>query len=344
MTRILYLATLLFTLTSCHADSIAQNDEQLQWADSTMWFEGQKRLGSVDCSRPDVFYLLPTCLFAWQDDSGNTHYNADPTQPSHRQAWTLSAQLADTVFATRANLFLPYYRQCTFETFSDMDATLRQEAIDTATRDVEDAFDYYIRHLNNGRPFILAGYSQGAMMAVRLLRHMSDDAYQRMVAAYVVGYGITEADTVRGTNRLQHIRPATDSVSTGVTVCLNSVTDTSAVNPVLCGGNIACINPVSWTTTDSPAVLLPAGAEPQADDPRFGYATAVKPAVEGAEVTVSANPERHVLVVSGVDADRYYLPAFSYLFPKGNLHLQELFFYGDLLRRNVLLRQSKMGW
>ena len=339
MTTQRHIFLLLLLIFSCRAAIAAPPKGGLDWSDNTLWYEGDVRLSAtqIDGSQPDVFYILPTCVFAWKDAEGVTHYNADPRNAAHRKAWQLSAELADTIFATQANLFLPYYRQGTFGT---PDKATHDAAASTARTDVVEAFNYYLNHLNAGRPFILAGFSQGAKMVVALLKSMDDDTYRRLIAAYVVGYGITAEDTVRGANSLQHIRLAQDSTSRGVTVCFNSVTTTQAINPSLCGKNIACINPVSWTTSPAPATLLPAGGTPAQDDPRFPYGTAVVPSVQGGEVTVSVDQQHKVLVVKGLDTPRYCLPSLSSMFPEGNLHLQELFFYADHLRRNVLLRSS----
>ena len=55
-------------------------------------------------------------------------------------------------------------------------------------------------------------------------------------------------------------------------------------------------------------------------------------------VTVCVNKELKVLVVDGLDTPRYTLPSLKDMFPEGNLHLQELFFYAEHLRENVKLR------
>lgn len=310
----------------------------LDWANKSLWYDGNNRLANINPSEPDVIYFLPTCLTAWTDESGTAHYNGDPTRADHLKAWKLSAELADTIFATRANLFLPYYRQVVFEGFEGEHAA---SAWQTATLDATQAFDYYMKHYNNGRPFILAGYSQGGMMVKEVLKHMDDAAYDKLIAAYVVGYGVTPTDTVtQPGHRSSHIVLAKDSMSCGVTVNFNSVTTTAAVSPLLCSNNIGCINPVSWTTDATPATLLRAGQESKADDVRFPYATAVAAADPQASVTVSVDPANHVLIVNGVDAQRYHLPALDSFFKVGNLHLQELFFYADYLRHNVIVRSN----
>ncbi len=336
---LLILQQMCMACSSNTGNENTDNNVSLDWADKNLWFEGDTRLTHTDASQPDVFYLLPTCVTAWADSAGGTHYNADPTSTAHREAWQLSAELADTIFATHANLYLPYYRQAVFE---GLEGEHAEDAYAVATRDAIDAFDYYLKHYNNGRRFILAGYSQGGKMVAEILKHMDDDTYSRLIAAYVVGFGITAADTVtQAGHRMPHIRLATDSIATGVTVNFNSVTTTDAICPLLCRDNIGCINPVSWTTDNKPATLLAAGEKGKADDARFPYATAAAPSQPGTAVTVAIDTAHRVLVVSGIDAQRYFLPDLQHFFPVGNLHLQELFFYGDLLRHNVLLRSQQ---
>lgn len=344
MKHSLFLPLLLTLIMQqvCVACSHENHDDTpttaLDWADKSLWYDGNNRLANINQSEPDVVYFLPTCLTAWTDESGTVHYNADPTHADHLEAWKLSAELADTIFATHANLFLPYYRQAVFEGLEGEHAA---KAWQTATLDATEAFDYYMKHYNNGRPFILAGYSQGGQMVKEVLKHMDDDAYSHLIAAYVVGYGVTPEDTVtQPGHHTPHIVLAKDSTSCGVTVNFNSVTTTAAISPLLCGNNIGCINPVSWTTTATPATLLSAGQAGKMDDARFPYATAVAASDPQKPVTVTVDPANHVLIVNGIDAQRYHLAALDSFFKVGNLHLQELFFYSDYLRRNVIVRSN----
>ncbi len=338
--RTLYSLVVALAFMSCAArnNSTKGTDASLDWSDKNLWFEGQKRLAAVDGNLPDVFYLLPTCVVDWTDTAGVMHHNADPSNSNHREAWRLSAELADTIFATRANLFLPYYRQATFNALEGDEA---EAASKMAVGDVLDAFDYYLKHYNHGRKFVLAGYSQGGHMVKEVLKHIDDDTYKRLIAAYVVGYGVTASDTITQTgHHTSHIKLATDSASRGVTVNFNSVTSADAMCPLLCDGNIGCINPVSWTTDSTAATLVKAGAHPKPDDSRFPYGTAAVPRDNATAVTVSVDTAHKVLTVRGIDAKRYAFDGLKDFFPVGNLHLQELFFYGDCLRHNVLLRSG----
>ena len=100
----------------------------------------------------------------------------------------------DRMLAGELNFYSPYYRQVTLETIAD--TALVAERSPLAMGDVLKSFDYYLEHYNGGKPFILAGFSQGAMAVVELLKHLDNDAASRMVAAYVIGWKVTDADTI----------------------------------------------------------------------------------------------------------------------------------------------------
>ena len=174
--------------------------------------------------------------------------------------------------------------------------------------DVKRAFDYYLEHENGGRPFILAGFSQGAKAVVELLKDMPSGVYERLVAAYVIGYNVSE----REAEYFKTIEAARDSVDTGVTVCYNSVDSVDAICPVL-SDSYLCINPVNWKTDGSPAYL-------------------------NDSVTVRIDTKHHVLLVDGFDEKQYYLPCWARCSRRASYHLQELTFYQDCLNRNVKQR------
>ena len=65
-----------------------------------------------------------------------------------------------------------YYRQVGLESFK-MPLADFLEASRKPYQDVKDAFYYYLEHYNEGRPFILAGHSQGSAMLLELMRRES---------------------------------------------------------------------------------------------------------------------------------------------------------------------------
>lgn len=72
-----------------------------------------------------------------------------------------------------------------------------------------------------------------------------------MVAAYVLGYKVTPADTLASTN----IKAAQGPDDIGVTICYNSVSDVKYIQPVVAAPCAFCINPVNWRTDEVLATL-----------------------------------------------------------------------------------------
>ena len=303
--------------------------QALDYGDADLWWASD----STAKHDIDVFYVLPTCVGAWTDAAGTTHFNADAYSAKHRKAWLLSCRLAKDIFGNGTNLFLPYYRQATFGSPS---TPAQADSIRSIARgDMLAAFEHYMKHYNHGRRFILAGFSQGACLLVDIVKSLDSRALSRMVAAYAVGGNVTRSD-------LKHpnVKAARSATDTGVIVCFNSWAKMSGEKPrnALFPHNVVCINPITWSTSSRKATLLPAGSTPKAHDPNFPYGTSVVPATEGAAVTVAVDKSNHMLMVEGIDPKVYSLPKMSNYFPLGSLHLQELFFYADALRKNVKVR------
>ena len=71
-----------------------------------------------------------------------------------------------------------------------------EAALELAYRDVLAAFRRWVDHHNAGRPFILAGHSQGAIHGLRLLRECVSGTKlrRRLIAAYLIGINIGPDD------------------------------------------------------------------------------------------------------------------------------------------------------
>lgn len=279
------------------------------YADPDCWYDNGK---AVDPALADVFYILPTCVHDWTDSIGTEHYLASRTDPEQRRRMLPSYQLADDIFADSANFFAPYYSQVTLESWTESDEVL-EARFSIAMSDIREAFDYYLRHQNQGRPFVLAGFSQGGKCVVELVKSMEPETYSRMVAAYVCGYRVTEQDVARSS----HLRPALKSDDTGVTIVYNTVSDTLGITPRLSEGNVWISNPASWT-----------------QDEEFHRLND--------EVSIRIDQQHKVLIADGIDAEQQFIPQYAELFPLGCLHLLELTLYHDQLQRNVKQRIASM--
>ena len=201
----------------------------------------------------DVFYLYPT---AWQ--------KTNPTDPNVCQIDNASMKmgapavfaLQATAFETVGNIYAPYYRQADAAYILSVRPEERDEVMRGIPKsDAIAAFDYYIEHYNSGRPFILAGHSQGSMVLMYLLSEYMKEhpqVYGRMIAAYVIGYSVTDDYLAKN----PHLKFAKGPDDTGVIVSYNTQAPNVAANgnPVVLPGAIA-INPITWTREETLAPI-----------------------------------------------------------------------------------------
>ncbi|WAI02282.1 DUF3089 domain-containing protein [Methanogenium organophilum] len=220
------------------ADSgTAESAQNPDYADEYYWVS----LPSID-KAVDVFYVYPTV-------SANITGQMDITSADERSLAEGIYQAQASVYEPNANVFAPYYRQMT----TNVDMSAGGLATDTpefkqGAIDVQNAFEYYIENLNEGRPFIIAGHSQGTMALIELIKNRFGDDEElrsRMVAAYLIGYTVTDSDL-----EAANLTAAERADDVGVVVTYNTQSPTSAGGPMLMAG-AHCINPLNWKTDDT---------------------------------------------------------------------------------------------
>jgi hypothetical protein len=276
----------------------------------------------------DVFYVYPT---AWMRNEGDPYVCAiDNESMLKGAAENLLTQAS--AYEDAGNIYAPFYRQLDVMHFLPRpveEANLY--AFGIPYHDVVAAFEYFLNHYNNGRPFILAGHSQGSIMIRQLLKvYMKEhpEVYSRMIAAYVIGYSITEQDL----DENPHLQFAKDADGTGVIISYNTeAPNRNTKNPTTLPGSVA-INPVSWTLgTEYASVNKNAGS-------RFYDANGAwkdVPALADAAV----NLERGTVICSSVDINEYsFQGVLSEVFPKGVFHNYDYPFYYHNIRENALRR------
>ncbi|KAB1438825.1 DUF3089 domain-containing protein [Pseudodesulfovibrio senegalensis] len=192
----------------------------------------------------DVFYVYPTIYPGTcpkNMDVFNTELRADVQG-------LLKAQAG--VYSSSANLFAPYYRQVSFACLDPLKDMTLNSYFRIGADDVHRAFDHYLSFLNHGRPFILASHSQGSVVMLDLLRSRFHDPklQKQLVAAYVIGFSVTDKDL----QAYPWIKPAQKANDTGVVISWNTQAPGATGSPVLRPGAI-CINPLTWTTYETPA-------------------------------------------------------------------------------------------
>ncbi len=284
-------------------------------------------------SKPvDVFYVYPT-----------TYHKAHPDEPNYcaidnpgmmkGAAFTFSHQA--TAFGTAGNIYAPYYRQVDSGYMLSFPAKDRGKIQDPVSiNDVTAAFEYYIKHYNNGKPYILASHSQGTVMLKLLLSdYMAahPDVFSRMIAAYAIGYPITAA--YLSSNK--HLKFAEGPGDTGVIISYNTQSpNIPAGGNVLLGDDIGIvINPVNWKRDET---LAKASESLGSSIPGADGTFAKVPAYADARIDLA----KGVLICSSVDSNALELLYPSRNYGLGVYHIWDYPLYYYNLRENAERRTN----
>lgn len=229
------------------------------------------------------------------------------------------------LYEESTRMYAPYYRQMAMNGY-ELDLTERERRLAIAYKDVSDAFAYYLENENNGRPIILAGFSQGADMVYRLMEEYfgSEEMQQKLVAAYPIGWACTE-DMVK---EYPQIKPAQSADDLGVVISFDceapEVTET-IVNPA--GQKAYSINPLNWKTDSTPAdKSLNMGS-------RFMKSSGKIKSEAEQLCGCYIDEERGALKVTDVTPEEY--PAVISILPEGAYHLYDYQFFFKNLQENV---------
>jgi hypothetical protein len=222
-----------------------------------------------------------------------------------------------------ANFFAPYYRQAALNAYTMEDAAAAPY-FDLAYADVATAFDRYMKDYNQGRPFILAGFSQGSEMLLRLMAEKFDDPAlsDQLVAAYLIGWRVTPEDLTN----YPFLKMAQDSGDIGVIVSFNSEAEgiqTSLIVPDKTLG----INPLNWKTDATPAAASENKGAVFTD--YAGGVVKEVPNLTGAYL----DPTRGSLRVTDVSPAEF--PPVLDIFQEGVYHLYDYQFFYRNLQENV---------
>ena len=203
----------------------------------------------------DTFFVYPTEYLASNEDDPDY---ATIDNPDVRDGVeNLDHRFLASVYEDSTNLFMPYYRQASLRVAAD--ARRKSGDVRNALKgaspyvDITAALDYYFENYNDGRPFILAGHSQGSAICTLVLENYfkeHPDYYQRMVAAYIIGFSVTKDDL----DANPHLKFATGESDTGVIISWNTEgpknVEENALN-VAVMPNAAIINPLNWKLDDT---------------------------------------------------------------------------------------------
>ena len=277
----------------------------------------------------DTFYIYSTVYFG---NEGDPDY-ATMDNAEMLEGIDVEHAIKSSVFEQSTNVFIPYYRQAGMRI--EAEAWLKTGNIDgplvggTPYGDIVDALDYYFEHCNGGRPFVIAGHSQGsAILRLVLKRYFKEhpDYYKRMIAAYVIGFAVTKDDL----KNYPHLKFATGESDTGVIVSWNTEGpgNANAKNMVWMPGAIS-INPLNWKLDDTYA---------SADENLGSYILNLETLEREFEYDIDADAQ--VNVARGVvvtNADCPFNP-YTKIFGDASFHNEDYGLFYNNLKANVAKR------
>ena len=314
----------------CWAALPLRNDDADFAPKNTAYSENQK---NALC---DVFYIHPTGY------TSKDFWNS-PWDDKNAENLTAAMMICKaSVFNAACKVYAPRYRQATFYSFFDDNDTSGIKAIEVAYGDVLNAFNYYIKYFNQGRPFILAGHSQGSLHAMRLLQDeiIGKPLQKKLVAAYIVGFSLTD--------NIQGIKASTSSTDTGTIIGWNTytknadprvftqdiVTYINGSYQKIKGQKLIEINPLSWLL-NGPFVDASKNPGSLATGPSYSDFPLLVPGICSADA--SGNVLRiNKITVSGFGGNDPKLPVMNEYY--GDYHTYDYQLFYESIRKNVIDR------
>ena len=188
----------------------------------------------------DVFYVYPTLIVSDKDDRWNVPIN-DSAQI--KKVLNIAVRFQASAWGSSCNIYVPYYRQAHIRSYENLENG-GTTALLLAYSDVKSAFEYYLKHHNNGRGIILAGHSQGSTHISYLLKDFFDGKplQKQLVAAYIPGVGLDR-------NQFKTIPFMENPNQTGGFVTWNTFKKKFDQKNYKWYKGKVVINPVTWDTT-----------------------------------------------------------------------------------------------
>ena len=271
----------------------------------------------------DCFLVCPTVDLGW-----HKNLNANMEDPKIRDYFLGALNMERGIYDNVGAMFSPLYRQVAFPVYS-MSPTRTEYHKGIGFSDLRRAFRIYLNKYNNGRPIIMAGFSQGADMMLRLLKepefYNDPRLKNNFVAAYAIGWRLTKADTAR----YPLLRPAQGELDSGVVIAMNTEsveTESSLLVPK--GVRTMNINPLNWKTDSTVAD----------DSQNLGFVSTdkhakIKKVLKGVG-RVYIDEKRGTLKLPDLNPADFK----TKMFPDGVFHLYDYKFFYRNLQQNVIKR------
>ncbi len=231
---LVFAISLFAGCTKGTAGSITDYSNQKNWAYYAIGEEKQA----------DLFLICPTVDM-------NDEYNLSLEDEATKENFVGALNMERGIYEDCTRMFAPYYKQAAMKVYG-LDRNEWEPYMQIAYEDISAAFAYYLEHENDGRPIVLAGFSQGADMCYRLLEEYFDDEKlcDQLVAVYAIGWPCTKELV----EQYPQIKPAASADDLGVVVsfdCESPDFTGSFINPA--DMHAYTINPLNWKTDGTPA-------------------------------------------------------------------------------------------
>ncbi len=202
----------------------------------------------------DVFFIHPTGYL--NGASWNSPLNPD-SRTEENTKWMMANQAS--AYNGVGRVYAPRYREASIFRYFSATEDIATRTMDVAYGDVVRSFEYFLANESRGRPFIIASHSQGSQHAFRLLQEKIDGTplARRLVAAYVIGTRITNADAAT----LKSLPVCDAPTQTGCVVHWAAMGEGGSPPPDM--SDLVCVNPLSWKRDGAKAAAeLHRGAVP----------------------------------------------------------------------------------
>lgn len=302
---------------------IEKYNAPIDYANETNWILKQQH-----GEKPvDVIYFYPTRYYV---DGPEADELCDIDDKDMRKRAVKITQKHTTVFEDSCNLYAPFYRQLSVPCILDLIASNPEALSYCGVKALSGSLDYYFQNYNNGKPFILAGHSQGSILLCEILSdYMKEhpEYLENMVAAYIIGFSVTK-DYLEENPHLKFAEGADD---TGVIVSYNTEGhgNEGQYNGVLKEGAVA-INPVNWKIDETYA---------SAKENKGSLITTEQGELKivGGLADARLDLERGVVICESVDPEVYASKSVNCFGPESYHSYDYGFFYMNL-KENVAVR------
>ena len=313
---ILLILVLTFTLI-CSASS-GETDKNI-YSNPENWAYFSQGNASVD--------LFLICPAVDTKDENNMSLSDDETKRNFLGALNMERG----IYEKFTRIYAPYYRQMALKVYNLSDAE-RKPYFEIAYSDVSSAFSYYLEHENNGRPIILAGFSQGSEMCYELLKEYFGDEklYSRLIAVYAIGWPCDEENA----KKYPWIKPAQSENDLGTVISFECEAPEITSTRIFPENKRAfVINPLNWETDETFADKnLNSGAC------FTDYEGRINNEIQnfcGCYIDL----KRSVLKIPDIVSSDY--PAVISFLPDGAYHVYDYMFFFRNLQNNVEVRINK---